>query len=237
MKKPSQRCLGETAAARKAMQHTGRRTFVRENAGDLGIGFAGMDDQRQAGCPRRCDVGAKDPLLDVARAQIVMKIEPGFAEADDLWMRAQRDQPLGQQVGVVGRFVRMSANRAPDAGIGLGDREHPWKFVEPGCDCQHCSYTGSAGAGNDLSAFVGKVREIQMAMAVNQHCRPAALVIHAADASTNRGKIPAGFGSGVPGVNGAHSSARKSRDPCGTESWSNSRAEAVGTNGCAKIAR
>ena len=93
----TERRLGEIAAARKAMQDAGRRALVGENAGDLGVGFAGMDDQRQAGRPRRRDMGAEDALLDVARAQIVVEIEPGFADADDLWMGANAISRSGRK--------------------------------------------------------------------------------------------------------------------------------------------
>ena len=70
-------------------------------------------------------MGAKHTLLDVARAQIVVIVEPGLADADDLGVLGQCRQTLRQQIGVIGGFVRMGADRTPDVVFTFGDRAHP----------------------------------------------------------------------------------------------------------------
>ena len=77
------------------MQHSRRRLLGGEDGGDLAIGFACMDDQRQPRRLRRRDVGAEDAFLHIVRAQIVMKIEACLADADDARMGGKRDEPVG----------------------------------------------------------------------------------------------------------------------------------------------
>ena len=163
-------------------------------------------------------MGAKDAFLDVARAQIIMKIEPGLADADDLGVSRQRDQLIGQQCGMVGGLVRMGADRAPDRVVALGDRADLREMVEPGSDRQHRRDPGGARPGDDRRALRREIREVEMAMAVDQHRAPALAAVHAAGASTKRGKMPSGLGNPVPGTSGAAASAAKSRDPAGTAS-------------------
>ena len=89
---------GEVGAAGEAMQH-GREGalpgFLFENSRGVGVGFARMDDERQAGFARRRDVGAEAALLRVARASVIVVVEPSFADARPLsdGARARRDRP------------------------------------------------------------------------------------------------------------------------------------------------
>ncbi len=85
-----ERRFGEGASAAETMQHAGYGAFLAQDPRDIVIGVAGMDDQRQAALPRRRDMGAEDLLLDAVRAVVVVKIEPGFANADDTRMGRQR---------------------------------------------------------------------------------------------------------------------------------------------------
>ena len=67
---------------------------------------------------RRRDMGAEDALLHVARAMIVMEVEAGLADADDLRMVASARRSWSAiSAGVIGRLVRMDADRAPDVVI------------------------------------------------------------------------------------------------------------------------
>ena len=83
------RAAGEFAAAGEAMQHSREGAlpgFLLENARGVVVGFARVNDQRQSGRARRRDMGAKAPLLRVARAVVVMIVEPRFADRHDFWM-------------------------------------------------------------------------------------------------------------------------------------------------------
>jgi len=55
-----------------------------------------------------------------------MEIEPGLADADDARVGREPDQIGRAQRRVIGRIVRVDADRAPDVGVGLGDRPHAW---------------------------------------------------------------------------------------------------------------
>ena len=85
----------EIAAAGEAMQH-GREGalpgFLLEDARHVVVGLAGVDDQRQPGLARRRDVGAEALLLRVARAVVVVIVEPGLADRHHLGMARARDQ-------------------------------------------------------------------------------------------------------------------------------------------------
>ena len=62
--------------------------FLLQHVAGLGVGVAGMDDQRQAGLARRRDMGAEALGLLGARAVLVIEIEAGLADADHLGMAA-----------------------------------------------------------------------------------------------------------------------------------------------------
>ena len=63
-----------------------------EDPRHVGIALARMDDERQPGLARRRDVAAKAVLLGVARAEIVVIVEPGLADRDHLGMAAARHE-------------------------------------------------------------------------------------------------------------------------------------------------
>ena len=56
------------------------------------VGVARVDHERQTCRTRRSDVSAKAAFLRVARAQIIMVIEPSFADRHDLGVARARDQ-------------------------------------------------------------------------------------------------------------------------------------------------
>ena len=99
------------------------------------------------------DMGAEHLLLRLARAVVVIEIETGLADADDLAdaRPARPARPRGRRM--VGRFVGMGADRAPDIVIGLGDRAHRRELVEPRADRQHRADAGGAGAGEHRIAL------------------------------------------------------------------------------------
>ena len=105
------------APAGVAMQHGAKRSlghFVFEDAAAVFIGFAGMDDQRQAGRAGGGDMGAKAALLRFARAVLVEIIQPRFAQRHDLGMLRQFDQLVGRNAVFFVGLMRMGADRAID---------------------------------------------------------------------------------------------------------------------------
>ena len=105
---------------------------------------------------------AEHAILNIARAQIVMKIEAGLADADDFWMIRQREKLVGEQGAMIGSLMRVRPDRAPDPVISLRDRPHPVELVEPGADRQHRFDPGRPGAGDDGIPLGRKIGEIEM---------------------------------------------------------------------------
>ena len=60
--------------------------FLLQDRRHVVVGIARMDDQRQAGLARRRDVVAEALLLRLARAVVVVVVEPGFADRHHLGM-------------------------------------------------------------------------------------------------------------------------------------------------------
>ena len=82
-------------AAGVAVQH-GREgalpRFFFEDARHVVVRLARMDHQRQPGLARRGDVSAEAALLRIARAVVVVIVEPGLADRHHLRMARARDQ-------------------------------------------------------------------------------------------------------------------------------------------------
>ena len=109
----------ELGAGGEAMQHGGEGALpclLGQDARHVGIGLARMDDQRQAGLARRGDVAAEAGLLGVARAEIVVIVEPGLAERHHLGMAAAGDEVCGGDVEFLMCVMRMRSYRAVDIG-------------------------------------------------------------------------------------------------------------------------
>ena len=63
--------------------------FFFQHAGRVFFGLAGVDDQRQTRFTGRRNVIAEPLHLRLARAEVVVIIQPRLANANDLWMSAQ----------------------------------------------------------------------------------------------------------------------------------------------------
>ena len=128
-----------------------------------------MDHERQPGLARRRDICAEDALLHVARRAIIVIIEPGLADADAFRMRRERDDLVGRDVSLLGRMMRMGPDREEDIGVagrdGLkgGVAPHTGRDREKEADARlprTSEHTGLIGR---------EIREIEMAMAVDEH--------------------------------------------------------------------
>jgi len=83
------------------------RHFFAQDARDIGVGFARMDDQRQLKLARQSDLGAKHPFGHVLRRIIIVMVQPRLAEADAFGMGGEAAQR---------RPRRSQPPRPPDAG-------------------------------------------------------------------------------------------------------------------------
>ena len=68
--------------------YDGRRVRIR---------IPGMGDERQTGLARSLDMIGEACALHIPRTLVVMVIQPGLANADDLWMLGPADDLLDRQ--------------------------------------------------------------------------------------------------------------------------------------------
>ena len=128
-----------------------------------------MDHQRQAGGARRRDMGAEAARLRFRRAVVVEIVEAGLAERHDLRMLGQRDQFIRRNAVLFIGVMRMGADRAIDVGKALGDVEQSAEPLHPRRDRHDAADAGLRCTRDNAVEIAGKVRKIQMAVAVDQH--------------------------------------------------------------------
>ena len=154
------------------MQHRAERSLgdlVFEDAAAVVVGLAGVDHQRQSCRPRRGDMRAKAALLRLARAVLVEIIQPRLPQRHDLRMLGQLDQFAGGNAVFLIGLMRMGADRAIDVGKSLGDGQQPAEPPHPRRDGDDTTDPGGLGARDDGVEIIGKIRKVEMAMAVDEH--------------------------------------------------------------------
>ena len=128
-----------------------------------------MDDQRQSGLARRRDMRAEALLLRLARAVVVVIVEPGFADRDDLGMlRAGRSGPRGD-VLLLCALCGWVPTEQIDIGEALGDRQSTGEPPHPRRDRHHAADAGRARTPDDAVEVVGEIGKIEVAVAVDEH--------------------------------------------------------------------
>ncbi len=148
LERPQRQLWARAVAVDHAREAAGRHLLL-EDPDRVLVGIAGVDHERQPALPRGRDVDAKHPRLHVLRAVLVVVVEPALADADDLRMVGEGEQRAGVVERLLRGVVRMHAERAVDALIGLGEREHRLDAGEPGADRLHHLDAGGAGARAD----------------------------------------------------------------------------------------
>ncbi len=126
-----------------------------------------MDDDRQSGSPRRCDVSTKSALLRFPPGVLIIEIEARLAESNDLRMRRQLDETIGQRPEIGFGFVRMDSNGATDIVMSFGDRDHGLRFMELGADRQKETDFGRPSPEQYALEIAFQRGEIQMTMAID----------------------------------------------------------------------
>jgi len=143
--------------------------FGLEDPGHVVVGIAGVDHQRQLGFPGRGDMAEERGALCLAGRTVVVVVEPGLADRHDLRMRRQRDQFLGRHIGLFMRAVRMRADGAIDGGMRLGDGANRIEAAHPRRDGHHQPDARSVRPLDQPDTILVELREIEMAMAVDEH--------------------------------------------------------------------
>jgi hypothetical protein len=140
-----------------------------EDSRHVVVGLARMDHQRQPGFARRGDVVAEAAFLRLARAVVVVIVEPGLTDRHDLGMARARHQIGRGDVELLVGAVRMGADRTVDVRESLRDCNEIVVLLHLRGDCHHPADAGVAGAPDNSVEVAGEIRKIEMAMAVDQH--------------------------------------------------------------------
>ena len=103
-----------------------------------------------------------------------MIVEAGFADGDD-FCGATAPYEFGRRhVELLMCIMRMSAKRGVNIRKAVRYRKHFALAPNARRDRNHTLDTGGAGARHHRIELIGKIREIEMAMAVDQHWHCAA---------------------------------------------------------------
>ena len=154
------------------MQHRVKRSlgdFVHQDALAIVVRFTGVNDERKTGGACGRNMSPEAALLRLARPMLVEIIEAGFAKRDDFGMLGQRDQFFGWNPVFLVGLVRMGADRAIDLRIFFRDSEKRIEASHPCRDRDDTPDAGGLGPRDNAVEVVGKIRKVEMAMAIDEH--------------------------------------------------------------------
>src|SRR5262249_25018250 len=145
-REPAARELG---SAGEAMQHErecplGGLFF--EDACNVAVGLAGMDHKRKPGLTRSRDMGVEALLLIRPWAIVVMKVETCLSDRHHFGMAGELHEVGDCNVHLLGRIVRMCANRAENVVVRFGNGEHLLEAAHPRRYGDHEADTRGAAA-------------------------------------------------------------------------------------------
>src|SRR5512132_4135733 len=130
-----------------------------------------MDYQWQAGLARRCDVLPEAGRLRFAWTVVTEVVEPRLPDRHDFWVLGQVDELLRVDIRLFVRVMRMCAYRTKDFRNLFRDRKHLRMSLHAGRDRNDAADAGGASPSDDGIKLGRKVREIEVAMAVDKHKR------------------------------------------------------------------
>ena len=125
--------------------------FGGEDVEGVVPGVAGVDHERQAELVGQADLLGECRALGVAGRVVVVVVEPGLADGDDLGVVEQ----VGDRVDAVACFVGVEPDGGPDAGVGFGCRDRGEARGPVTADGDH---RGDAGLMGGVHGRVGAAR-------------------------------------------------------------------------------
>ena len=143
--------------------------FFLQDRGAIGVGVAGVDDERQAGLASGGDMGAEHPPRDFARRMVVVVVEPRLAQPDAFRMPRERDEFLDRRLFLLMRVMRMRANGAENLRIGLRHGLDAVEARQMRRDGDHPPDAPRLCARDDLRLFGREIGEVEMAVSVDEH--------------------------------------------------------------------
>lgn len=143
--------------------------LVAQDRDHVVVGIACVNDQRQSGLARGCDMCTQALSLRIARRLVVKIVEAGLADRDHLRVLGQSNKILRRDVELLGGIVRMRADGAEHFLERLCNFKDLLESLHARRYRDHAPDTSRQGAGDDGRPLLGKIRKIQMAMAVDKH--------------------------------------------------------------------
>ena len=166
------RRLRQGARGTEAMQQKGEIAavvaFFPQDQGDIGVGVAGVDGQRQPGQARATDMGAEVFPLHLARRTVVEVIQSGLADPDHLRMPGERRQRFRCGNRRFRGVVRMHPDGAPEMFVRLGQCRKSLRLRQSGADGDHLAHPGGGSARQHLRQLHRGV-VVEMAVGIDQH--------------------------------------------------------------------
>ena len=134
-------------------------------------GFSAVDDDRQIQLGGDLQVLGEDPSLVLVEGEVVMIVEAGLADGDDLFVPGEGFQ-LGQCVRCDGfGIVGVDSDGGVEVVEALGELDGLSIFLRVGADGYPGGDAGLAASCDDGVNVTGQIVKCQMAMCVNQfHC-------------------------------------------------------------------
>lgn len=142
--------------------------FLRQNARNVVIGVAGVDDQGQARPPRGLDMNAQAVLLRLRAFGGVVVIQPRLADGHEFRVIGQGHQLIDGDHRFVRDAHRVGAGGVEDAVMGLGQGAHGGFLAQAGADGDHPPDACGTGTIDQGCVFAVEIGKIQVAMAVGQ---------------------------------------------------------------------
>ncbi len=164
---------GELRPAGVAVQDRRERpalgVLVLEDGERVVVGIARVDLERQPGAARRLDVAPEAFRLRLGRAVLVVVVEPRLADGHHLRVLAEADDLVGRDAALLVGVVGVRADRAVDVVVRVGDVEQDGQLADARRDGHHDADARCLGAGDDALAVGDELREVEVAMVVDEH--------------------------------------------------------------------
>ena len=179
----------------EAVDEGGERALLRlflENACRIVFRIARVHDQRQTRFTSHGNMRAKQGLLHRAVGLVVVVVEPGFTDTDDLGMGCRFQQSPLAQIGMLVRLVRVDAYRGPDIVFARRGADNLVPLALACGDVEKTADTGRTGAVQDALLVLDEAFVLEMAVGIDQRQADASSGI------SRRGNTPSGFAIAKP---------------------------------------
>ena len=143
--------------------------LLGEDAGGIGVRLARVDLERQPRLARRGDVAAEAFRLRLGCRVLVVVVEPRLADGDHLGVLGEPHDLLDADIELLVRLVGMRADRAINVGVALGDGEDLGQAPDARRDRHDHADPRRLGAPDHGLAVLRELREIEVAVVIDEH--------------------------------------------------------------------